>query len=142
MPPDPTARPAQGVYEAVTRGVLVRVWPTFLPAHSDPAAGKYMWAYRVEIENRGAETCQLVSRHWIITDARGQVEEVKGDGVVGEQPTLQPGEGFVYTSGCPLPTPSGAMRGSYQMVTAAGERFDAIIPEFSLHLPDAARRLN
>ncbi|MDQ2859496.1 MAG: Co2+/Mg2+ efflux protein ApaG [Pseudomonadota bacterium] len=129
-------------YEAVTRGVLVRVTPTYLPAQSRPEDGQYIWAYTVEIENRGPETVQLISRHWIITDARNRVEEVRGPGVVGEQPTLDPGESFQYTSGCPLPTPSGAMRGAYQMLRETGEMFDAEIPEFSLHLPEATRRMN
>ena len=129
-------------YEATTRGVRVRVTPTWLPAQSEPDRGQYVWAYTVEIENRGAETVRLVSRHWVITDAMNRVEEVRGPGVVGEQPTLAPGESFRYTSGCPLPTPSGAMRGAYQMVTPSGEGFDAEIPEFSLHLPEATRRMN
>ncbi len=129
-------------YEATTRGVVVRVAPAFLPDQSDPERSRFTWAYAVEIENHGEETVRLISRHWLITDALNRVEEVKGPGVVGEQPTLEPGEAFRYTSGCPLATPSGAMRGSYQMVTAAGETFDARIPEFSLHLPDATRRMN
>lgn len=96
----------------------------------------------MEIENQGKETVRLISRHWTITDARNRVEEVRGPGVVGEQPTLQPGDAFQYTSACPLPTPSGAMRGSYQMLNEAGEYFDAEVPEFSLHLPEATRRMN
>jgi ApaG protein len=131
-----------GAYQATTRGVLVRVKPTYLPDQSDPEKGQFTWAYTVEIENRGAEPVQLISRHWVITDARNRVEEVEGPGVVGEQPSLAPGESFRYTSGCPLTTPSGAMRGAYQMVTGAGEMFDAEIPEFSLHLPEATRRMN
>ncbi len=129
-------------YEATTRGVRVRVTPAYLPDQSSPDEGRYVWAYTVEIENRGAETVRLVSRHWVITDAMNRMEEVRGPGVVGEQPTLAPGESFRYTSGCPLPTPSGAMGGAYQMVTASGEGFDAEIPEFSLHLPEATRRMN
>ena len=129
-------------YEAVTRGVRVRVTPTYLPAQSEPEQGQFVWAYTVEIENRGAETVRLISRHWVITDAHNRVEEVRGPGVVGEQPTLAPGESFRYTSGCPLPTPSGAMRGAYQMMGRAGELFDVEIPEFSLHLPEATRRMN
>lgn len=129
-------------YEATTRGVRVRAAPAYLPDQSAPEEGRYFWAYTVEIENLGAETVRLVSRHWIITDALNRVEEVRGPGVVGEQPILEPGESFRYTSGCPLPTPSGAMRGAYQMRTVAGETFDAQIPEFSLHLPEAARRMN
>lgn len=131
-----------GAYEATTRGVLVRVAPQYLPQQSDPAASRYAWAYTVEVENRGRETVQLISRHWIITDALNRVEHIKGAGVVGEQPILGPGDAFRYTSGCPLATPSGAMRGTYRMVTDAGDEFDAEIPEFSLHLPDAERRMN
>ncbi|MBA3811584.1 MAG: Co2+/Mg2+ efflux protein ApaG [Caulobacteraceae bacterium] len=130
------------IYEATTRGIVVRVSPAFLPDQSDPERSRFFWAYAVEIENHGEETVRLISRHWLITDAFNRVEEVKGAGVVGEQPTLAPGEAFRYTSGCPLATPSGAMRGSYQMAAAAGETFDARIPEFSLHLPEATRRMN
>lgn len=130
------------LYEAETRGVRVRVAPSFLPEHSDPAERRFVWAYTVEIENAGRETIQLVDRRWIITDARGRVEEVQGPGVVGEQPTLNPGDSYQYTSGCPLPTDSGAMVGSYGMVTDAGERFEAAIPAFSLHLPGAERVVN
>ena len=129
-------------YEAVTRGVLVRVAPKFLPDQSDADRSRYAWSYTVDIENRGAETVTLVSRHWEITDAQGRLQVVDGPGVVGEQPTLKAGERFNYTSGCPLGKPSGTMSGTYQMVTEGGERFDAAIPAFSLHLPQAARRLN
>ena len=135
----PAARPT---YEAVTRGVTVRVRPTYLPLQSEPALNRHVWAYTVEIENRGPATIQLITRHWIITDAMNRIEEIKGDGVRGEQPTLKPNEAFRYTSSCPLPTSSGAMRGSYQMLTDAGELFDVDIPEFSLHLPEATRRMN
>ena len=129
-------------YEASTRGVLVRVRPVYKENQSDPAAGRYTWAYTVDIENRGGETVQLRARHWIITDAANRVEEVVGPGVVGEQPLLRPGEAFRYTSGCPLKTPSGAMWGSYQMECENGETFEAEIPAFSLHLPDATQRMN
>ena len=101
-----------------------------------------MWLYTVEIENHGVETVQLISRAWTITDGLNRVSEVEGSGVVGEQPELQPREAFRYVSNCPLPTSSGAMVGRYQMMTEAGEAFDANIPEFSLHLPGAARRVN
>jgi len=131
-----------GAYEATTRGIVVRVTPTYLPDQSDPEASQFTWAYTVEIENHGEEPVQLVSRHWVITDARNRVEEVRGPGVVGEQPSLEAGESFRYTSGCPLTTSSGAMRGAYQMLNRAGEIFDAEIPEFSLHLPEATRRMN
>ena len=145
-PRRPRARPLRpaepGAYEARTRDVLVRVRPEHLPEQSEPDAGRWVWAYHVEVENHGAESVQLVARHWVITDARGRVEEVRGPGVVGEQPVLEPGEALRYTSGCPLPTPSGAMEGEYEMVTAAGDRFDAAIPAFSLDLPDARRTVN
>ncbi len=127
---------------AETRGIQVRIKPYFLPDQSDPGSRQWVWAYEVHIENRGEETVQLMSRHWVITDALGRVEEVEGDGVVGEQPTLKPGEGFTYTSGCPLTTPSGVMEGEYRMVTDNGELFDAVIPPFSLDLPDAPRIVN
>lgn len=129
-------------YVAQTRGVVVRVNPFFLPDQSDPDDRQWVWAYSVEIENRGDETVQLISRHWVITDARGHVEEVEGDGVIGEQPILKPGETFRYTSGCPLTTPSGVMEGEYRMVTEDGEPFEAQIPAFSLDLPDIPRTVN
>lgn len=122
--------------------MVVRVICSYLPGQSDPAQGRWVWSYTVEIENHGDETVQLVSRRWTITDALGRSQEVKGAGVVGEQPTLQPGEAYRYTSGCPLPTPSGAMAGAYQMVTDAGRLFEAEIPAFSLDLPGARKALN
>lgn len=134
--------PENPVYEARTGDILVRVAPTYLPEDSNPANGRWIWAYTIEIENHGKETVTLVSRHWVITDARNRVEEVQGQGVVGEQPVLGPREAFRYASGCPLTTPSGAMRGTYQMVTARGDAFQVRIPEFSLHLPGDRRRLN
>lgn len=133
---------ADNAYEAVTGAILVRVRPRYLPDQSDPEQPRYTWAYTVDIENHGAETVQLISRRWIITDARNRVETVEGPGVVGEQPVLRPGECVRYTSGCPLATSSGEMRGAYQMVTQAGEAFEVEIPPFSLHLPEAASRLN
>lgn len=129
-------------YEAITRGLVVRVRPEYLPEQSDPDARRWVWAYHVEMENHGRETVQLISRHWVITDAFGRVEEVQGPGVIGAQPTLKPGEGFRYASGCPLPTSSGTMSGTYQMITDAGERFDAEIPTFSLDLPEGRRVVN
>lgn len=134
--------PDNPVYEARTRDVLVRVAPAYMAEQSQPEEGQWLWTYVVEIENHGTETVTLMSRHWIITDARNRVEEVKGPGVVGEQPVLGPREAFRYNSGCPLTTPSGSMRGTYQMVTAAGGAFDVEIPAFSLHLPGALRRVN
>lgn len=134
--------PDSPVYEARTRDILVRVMPTYLPEESNPSGGRWIWSYKIEIENHGTETVTLLSRHWIITDALNRVEEVKGPGVVGEQPTLGPREAFRYESGCPLKTSSGAMRGSFHMVTADDEHFEVEIPEFSLHLPGAMRRIN
>ncbi len=135
------SRDAQ-LYEARTHDIVVRVVATYLPDQSDREERRYFWAYTVEIENRGRETVQLMTRRWIITDALNRVEEVSGPGVVGEQPELKPGEAYRYTSGCPLGTPSGAMRGSYHMVTASGAGLDVAIPEFSLHLPGAGRVIN
>ena len=129
-------------YEARTRGLVVRVTPYFLPDQSDPQDRKWVWGYDVEIENHGPDTVRLVSRHWVITDALGRVEEVEGDGVVGEQPILRPGEAFRYSSGCPLTTPSGVMEGEYRMITPEGDAFEARIPPFSLDLPDAGRVVN
>ena len=136
----PTPRDAP-VYEARTGDILVRVVASYSPENSDPVEGRYFWAYTVEIENHGKRTVQLVSRRWIITDALNRVEEVTGDGVVGEQPILKGGEAFRYTSGCPLKTPGGLMRGSYHMV-GDEEGFDVDIPEFSLHLPGAGRAVH
>ena len=135
-------KPLNEAYEATTRGLTVRVRPQFLPEQSDPDQQRWVSAYGVEIENHGAETVQLLSRHWIITDATGRVEEVKGPGVVGEQPVLRPAERYSYTSGCPLPTASGAMAGSYRMITDLGETFDVAIPAFSLDVPGERRLLN
>jgi ApaG protein len=113
----------------------VRVSTQFLEEQSDKDKGPYVFAYTIEIENVGERTAQLLSRHWIITDAHNIVQEVKGDGVVGEQPTLRPGERFEYTSGCPLPTPVGTMKGKYTFVGEDGEQFDVPVPEFLLSMP-------
>ncbi len=142
MPQRRPVRKGSQAYEAVTRGLLVRVRPQYLPEQSDPCEGRWVWAYQVEVENRGDETVQLINRHWTITDGIGRVEEVRGPGVVGEQPTLKPGEAFRYASGCPLNTPSGVMEGEYEMVSEAGEHFEISIPAFSLDLPDARRTVN
>jgi ApaG protein len=147
MSPPPhrgTARDvAGGAYEARTRDILVRAAPTYQPAKSNPSQSQYSWTYIIEIENHGNETVQLISRHWIITDAHNRVEHVRGDGVIGEQPTLKPKEAFRYQSVCPLTTPSGSMRGTYRMGNIEkGEVFDIEIPEFSLHLPEAIKRAN
>ena len=123
--------------EAVTKGIRVRVTTQYDPSRSMPQLNRWFFLYTVRISNEGSETAQLLTRHWIITDATGHVEEVKGPGVVGEQPVLSPGQSFEYTSGCPLPTPFGSMRGTYQMVTTGGERFDAAIAEFTLSEPTA-----
>jgi ApaG protein len=130
------------MYSAVTHGIRVSVEPHFLEEQSDPARDRYVWAYRVEIENGGEVTVQLLARHWLITDGNGQLEEVRGLGVVGEQPVLQPGERYSYTSGCPLTTPSGIMRGSYQMAAADGSLLMVEIPAFSLDLPGSVRVVN
>lgn len=130
------------MYRATTSGVQVTVEPRFLPEHSDPEAERYVWAYRVEIRNLGPRTVQLRNRYWCITDALGRVEEVRGPGVVGEEPILAPGGAFQYTSGCPLTTPSGIMVGRYEMEAESGERFLVDIPAFSLDLPDSEVSLN
>jgi ApaG protein len=113
----------------------VTVSPRFLPEQSDPENEKYLFAYTIRVVNSGQATAQLISRHWIITDANQHVEEVRGPGVVGEQPTLAPGEAFEYTSGCPLQTPFGSMKGSYQCVADDGTAFEVPIPEFLLSVP-------
>lgn len=130
------------MYSAITRAIRVQVEPVYLDEQSEPDGGQYVWAYKVQIANEGAETVQLVSRYWQITDGMGRVQEVRGAGVVGEQPLLDPGESYEYTSGTPLQTPSGIMRGTYQMRTPAGEKFDIEIPAFSLDSPHEARHLN
>jgi ApaG protein len=121
--------------EAVTRGIRVRVESEYAPDRSDPAKNQWFFLYTVTIANEGAETVQLLTRHWIVTDGTGQLEEFRGPGVVGKQPTLGPGESFEYTSGCPLKTPFGLMEGTYQMVTEGGEHFDAKIAPFTLSEP-------
>lgn len=123
--------------EAVTDGVRVRVESRYVPEHSDPERGGWLFAYTVSIANEGADTVQLLSRRWTITDANGEVEEVEGPGVVGAQPVLQPGESFEYTSACPLRTAFGTMHGAYVMVTNGGDKFDAEIAAFSLSTPYA-----
>ena len=123
-------------YKAITRGIAVSVVPAYLEPDSSPSNSQYLWAYRVTIENQGRETVQLLSRHWMITNARGELTEVKGAGVVGKQPVLKPGESHAYTSGTSLNTPSGMMGGSYEMESDSGERFNVEIPTFSLDSPD------
>ncbi len=130
------------MYRAVTRQIEVTVEPNYLPDRSSADKNQFFWSYTIVIRNRGPETVQLRTRHWVITDASGRCQDVRGEGVVGEQPVLGPGEHFEYTSGVPLPTPSGFMTGSYEMVTETGEKFDIEVPTFSLDSPDAKRTLN
>ena len=130
------------MYRAVTRQIEVTVEPNFLPERSSPERGEFFWSYTIVITNSGAETVQLQTRHWIITDATGRKQEVRGEGVIGEQPILAPGERFEYTSGVPLPPASGFMTGRYQMVSESGERFEIDVPTFSLDGPDSKRVLN
>lgn len=130
------------MYRAVTRDIQVTVEPHYLVEESSPDDGRFVWAYSVDIVNLGLDTVRLRARHWRIVDALGRLEEVRGLGVVGEQPVLAPGERFEYTSGCPLRTSSGMMEGCYEMETVDGERFEVAIPAFSLDIPGAARTLN
>jgi ApaG protein len=123
--------------DATTRGIRVQVRSEFIPDRSSPRDGSYLFQYHVRISNTGSEVAQLISREWIVTSADGDVERHQGQGVVGEQPVLPPGGSFEYTSFCPLKTSVGAMQGSYQMVTAGGEQFDAIIAPFTLAVPNA-----
>ena len=118
--------------DAITRDIRVEVLSQYSPENSQPLQGKWVFQYTVRITNQGTETVQLLSRRWIITDALDHVEEVKGPGVIGEQPVLAPGESFKYSSWCPLKTPTGVMRGTYQMVRVGGERFDIEIAPFGL----------
>jgi ApaG protein len=121
--------------EAVTHSVRVEVESQYAPEHSQPFQHEWFFHYTVRISNEGAVTVQLLTRHWIITDGTGHTENVKGEGVVGEQPVLRPGESFQYTSGCPLKTSTGVMRGTYQMVSEDGDPFDVEIAPFALHEP-------
>ena len=130
------------MYKAVTRGIRVAVSPRFVEEESSPDDRQYFFAYTVEITNTTTEQVQLRSRYWRIIDGNGKLQEVRGAGVVGEQPVLGPGETFNYTSGCPLTTPDGTMQGTYTMVTASGETFQAEIPAFSLDGPQAKRALH
>ncbi len=129
-------------YESVSNGIRVRVRPAFLEDQSEPDEDRFLWSYTVTIENVGPRTVQLVSRYWHITDAVGRVQEVRGPGVVGAQPVLEPGQSFEYTSGCPLPTASGAMVGRYQMQAVSGEAFEAEIPAFLLESPHERRQVH
>ena len=131
MPDDPE----HPLYSCVTRDIEITVAPEFMPDRSDERQGQFFWAYTIEIANTGRHVVQVTHRHWKITDANGRLEEVQGKGVVGQQPVLKPGDVFRYTSGCPLPTPSGFMVGTYRVVAEGGEAFEADIPMFSLDRP-------
>jgi ApaG protein len=126
-------------HSATSEDVTVRVSVSFLPEQSEPGRGRWFWAYHIRIENGGERAVQLISREWTIGDARGEVHEVQGEGVVGEQPVIEPGGSFDYVSGCPLPTPTGWMQGLYHMISAEGRAFDAMIPRFPLVAPPVAR---
>jgi ApaG protein len=130
------------MYRAVTRSIQVTVTPAFLPDESSPEKSRWFWSYTVEIVNTGEEHVQLRSRYWHIRDANGRVQEVRGEGVVGKQPRIAPGETFEYTSGCPLETPGGIMSGHYLMQTDKGETFAVEIPAFSLDVPQTTRILH
>ena len=130
------------MYERVTRGIRVAVEPAYLDDQSDPEEGQYLWSYTVTIENNGPEPVQLLSRYWHITDGSGRIQEVRGPGVVGAQPVIDPGQRFQYTSGCPLATASGHMVGRYQMKAASGEAFEAEIPPFILESPHERRQVH
>ncbi len=120
------------MYSETTQGILIEAQPQFVADESKPDEGYYYFSYKIRITNRGEKPAQLISRHWIIKDGTGDSREVRGDGVIGKQPLLEPGQSFEYTSFCPLPTPTGNMRGSYLMVDATGESFEAKIPLFFL----------
>jgi ApaG protein len=130
------------MYRADTDGIRVIVSPAFVPERSDPQQAVYFWAYTVDIINLTPDPVQLLARHWIITDGEGRVEEVRGPGVVGEQPVIPPGQTYRYTSGCPLPTPEGSMQGSYEMTDAQGRAFVVAIPVFALISPFVRRTLH
>ena len=130
------------MYSAMTRNIIVNVVPFYLEDRSDPAESRYVWGYRVTIDNQSDEPVKLLSRYWQITDGTGRVEEVRGAGVVGDQPDLDPGDSYQYTSGCPLSTPSGFMVGRYTMRSKRGELFDIDIPAFSLDLPGKPKTVN
>lgn len=125
-------------YAETTGGVTVRVSVSYLAEQSEPGRGRWFWAYHIRIENDGASAVRLLSRRWIITDGRGARHTVEGEGVVGEQPMIEPGDSYDYVSGCPLATPTGAMQGSYRMVGADGDGFDVTIPRFDLRAPAVA----
>lgn len=129
-------------FEETTDDILVQVTPVYLEDRSDPEEGQHVWAYQVRIENTGQDTVQLLTRRWRITNAHGFVHEVIGDGVVGDKPTLRPGDHYEYASGTPLSTPSGFMTGIFQMINLAGQRFAVQVPAFSLDAPDTVRAVH
>jgi ApaG protein len=135
-------RGAQSMYEAVTNGIRVRVTPNYVEEQSSPEEGYFFWSYTVVIVNESSDTVQLKSRQWVITDANGRKETVRGPGVVGQTPVIPPGQSFTYTSGCPLNTSSGIMMGSYQMQLPDGSLINVTIPGFSLDSPFARRSVN
>jgi ApaG protein len=131
------------VYEQITGDIVIRVEPEFQPDHSEPASNRYVWTYTIEIENRGRGSVQLLSRHWRITDANGLTHDVRGEGVIGQQPVIEPGETFRYTSFCPLSAPSGLMIGAYDLIdSATGAPFAAAVAPFALDSPFGSKRVN
>lgn len=130
------------MFSKTTRDIKVTAVPTFLNEHSEPSDGHYVWAYTIQLENHSDQTVQLINRYWQITDEQGLVQEVRGPGVIGESPVLEPGQAFQYTSGTSLNTPSGIMMGTYEMVSTNGEHFDIDIPAFSLDCPFRKSALN
>ena len=130
------------MYKETTRSITITVMPTYLDDQSSPEESHYVWKYHIRIENHGDDVVQLRTRYWRITDSMGRVQEVRGPGVVGEQPVLKPGDAYEYTSGTPLPTPSGIMVGAYQMESQSGERFEVDVPAFSLDSPYQPAKLN
>ncbi|HMB47617.1 MAG TPA: Co2+/Mg2+ efflux protein ApaG [Afifellaceae bacterium] len=130
------------MYSAKTNGIRIDVEPVYLEDESEPVESRYFWAYSIDIRNERDRPVQLLSRHWVITDGKGIREEVRGDGVIGKQPVIEPGQQFSYTSGCPLTTPSGIMAGTFQMADSDGEAFSVSIPAFSLDLPNQSRVIN
>jgi ApaG protein len=125
-------------FAETTRSITVRVSVSYLPEQSEPQRGRWFWAYHIRLENEGAQAVQLLTRHWVITDGRGARHSVEGEGVVGEQPLIEPGGSYDYVSGCPLATPSGSMQGSYRMIGEDGATFDVVIPKFALTAPVGA----
>lgn len=130
------------MYAQTTHDITISVKPVYLEDQSEPDEGRYLWAYHIRIENQGDDTVQLLTRYWKITDAHGRVQEVRGDGVVGEQPVIEPGDAYEYASGCPLETPSGFMVGSYRLLTEEGDEIDVGIPPFSLDSPHGATQIH